>query len=157
MPLQIDLSNVIAILALLLSCYATWKTFKLNRRQESLVESQKTLNELLVDKSKGEALSKKQADLGVSFIKLGRFQWRLKIWNKGESSARNVRIEIPEEDHIFSESEIKEKFPLEKLEKHESVELMAGVTLASKRKHIIKLIWSDDYSDKNEKILYPTL
>ena len=96
MPLQIDLSNVIAILALLLSCYATWKTFKFNRRQESLVESQKTLNELLVDKSKGEALSKRQADLGVSFIKLGRFQWRLKIWNKGESSARNVRIEIPE-------------------------------------------------------------
>ena len=157
MPLQIDLSNVIAILALLLSCYATWKTFKLNRRQESLVESQKTLNELLVDKSKGEALSKKQADLGVSFIKLGRFQWRLKIWNKGESSARNVRIEIPEGDHIFSESEILEKFSLEKLEKHESVELMAGVALTYKRKHSIKLILSDAYSDKNDKTLYPTL
>ena len=134
MPLQIDLSNVIAILALLLSCYATWKTFKFNRRQESLVESQKTLNEILVDKSKGEALNKKQADLGVSFIKLGSFQWRLKIWNKGESSARNVRIEIPEGDHIFNESEIKEKFPLEKLEKHESVEVSCRATRM--RKHL---------------------
>ena len=157
MPNVIELSNVIALLALLLSSYATWKTFKFNKRQESLIESQESLNKFLVKKGKDEALSKKQADMRASFVKLGNSKYRLKIWNHGEAPARNVRIEFPKGNDIIIQSEINEKFPLEMLERHQSVELNAVVHMGSKRKHIIKLIWSDNSSDQNEKILYPTL
>lgn len=39
MPLTIDMSDVIAGLAFLLSSYATWQTVSFNKKQKSLIES----------------------------------------------------------------------------------------------------------------------
>ncbi|MDP3183422.1 MAG: hypothetical protein Q8M54_11480 [Desulfobaccales bacterium] len=141
--MEINAGNVIAGIALLLSGYATWKTAKLNN--------------LLLEKERSEALNKKQADLGASFIKIGSNDRRLKIWNKGKAAARNVMIEFPEGNNILIQSEIDQKFPLELLDTYQSVELIAAGALGMKRKHPIRLIWSDDSSERNEKIVYPTI
>lgn len=55
------------------------------------------------------------------------------------------------------QSEIDEKFPLETLETYQSVELVAVVHMRTKRKHAIRLIWSDASGENNEKVVYPTL
>lgn len=157
MPAAVNFGDVIAVSALILSGYATWKIFKFNERQESLIESQKKLNDILLEKEASEAVSDKKADLGASFIKLGSNKYRLKIWNKGKASARNVQIEFPERNNILHQSEIDEKFPLESLETHQAVELIASVHMGTKRKITIRLIWSDEYDEHNEKIVYPTL
>jgi len=157
MPVTIDSGDIIAGLALLMSGYATWRTTSFNAKQQSLIESQDKLNNLLLEKEEGEALSDKKADLGASFIKLGSSKYRLKIWNKGNAAARNVRIELPEGSDVLIQSDIDEKFPLELLEKYQSVELIAAVSMGTKSKQVIRLVWEDDAHDYNEKLAYPTL
>lgn len=157
MPLSIDIGDVIAGLAFLLSSYATWQTVSFNKKQKSLIESQKKLNNLLLEKENQAALNDKSANLGASFIKLGSSKYRLKIWNKGPSTARNVRIEFPEGNDIIANFEVIEKFPMESLEKYQSVELIASVHMQTKRKLVLRLIWEDDAQHYNEKLSYPTL
>jgi len=152
-----SVSDVIASLALLISAFVAWKTAQFNNRQESLIESQEKLNLRLLEREDAESKSNKKADLGATFIKLGSNKYRLKIWNKGKATARNVSIEFPEENDCIIQSEVTEKFPLEALDTHQSVELIASVHAGTKSKHAIKLIWSDESSQLNEKTVYPTL
>ena len=97
------------------------------------------------------------ADLGASFVKLGSGKHRLKIWNRGKCTARNVTLEFPEGNSVLILSDIDQKFPLETLETQQSVELLAVISMGTKSKHAIKLIWSDDHRERNEKVVYPTL
>lgn len=157
MGISVSSADVIAALALLVSAYAAWTTSKFNARQKSLIDSQEKLNALLLEKEKNEAVDDKKADLSASFIKLGNSNYRLKIWNKGKAPARNVFIEFPSGNDVVIQSEVDEKFPLELLDRLQSVELIASVAMETKRKHTVRLIWSDDFSKKNEKIVYPTL
>lgn len=157
MPVTIDAGDIIAGLAFLLSSYATWQTVSFNKKQKSLVESQEKLNNLLLEKENEDSLKEKRADLGASFIKLGSSKYRLKIWNKGASTARNVRVEFPEGNDVVIDSEVTDKFPMESLERHQSVELIAAVHMQTKRKHVVRLIWEDDAQSHNEKLSYPTL
>lgn len=122
-----------------------------------MIESQERLNKLLLEKEAGEVLNVKKADLGATFIKLGSSKYRLKIWNKGKSAARNVSLDFPEGNDCLIQSDIDAKFPLEILETHQSVELIAAVSMDSKSKHPIKLTWSDEFSEHNEKMVYPTI
>ncbi|WP_299664350.1 hypothetical protein [uncultured Psychromonas sp.] len=157
MPVSIDAGDLIAGLAFLLSGYATWQTVSFNKKQKSLVESQEKLNNLLLEKENGDALKEKRADLGASFIKLGSSKYRLKIWNKGSATAKNVRIEFPEGNEVIIDSELIDKFPMESLERFQSVELIASVHQQTKRKHVVRLIWEDGAQSHNEKLSYPTL
>jgi hypothetical protein len=157
MPIAIDAGDVIAGLAFLLSGYATLQTISFNRKQKSLIESQEKLNKLLLVKENEDAQKEKRADLGASFIKLGSNKYRLKIWNKGSATARNVRLEFPEGNNVVIDSEVNDKFPMESLERYQSVELIAAVHNQTKRKHVIRLVWEDDAQDQNEKLSYPTI
>lgn len=157
MILSLDSSAIISGLALLLSIYATIKTLQFNERQKSLIESQEKLNHILLQKEAGELNNEKKADLGASFIKLGSSKYRLKIWNKGKAVARNVLLEFPEGNDVVIQSEIDEKFPLESLDVHQSVELIAAVHMGTKPKHVLRLIWEDELNGRNEKLVYPTI
>jgi hypothetical protein len=157
MALTIEPGDIIAGLALLFSIYATIKTIQFNNRQQSLIESQEKLNRLLLEKETSDSASERRANLGASFIKLGSSKYRLKIWNKGKAVARNVILEFPEGNDVLMKREIEEKFPLEALDTHQSVELIASVHMDTKPKHAIRLIWSDDHSERNEKLVYATL
>jgi glycosyltransferase involved in cell wall biosynthesis len=154
---SISTSDVISGLAFILSAFSAWKTIQFNSRQKSLIESQEKLNLRLIKREDAEAKEEKKADLGATFIKLGSSKYRLKIWNKGKSTARNVRIEFPEGNDCLMQSEIDDKFPLEAIEPHHSVELIAVVHNGTKSKHVLKLLWSDEHIEANEKCVYPTL
>ena len=155
--MSIGLSEFLATVALLLSAYATWKTLTFNERQKALIESQELLNQRLLAREDTEQRVGKQAEMGATFVKIGSSSYRLKIWNKGKSAARNVRIEFPDGNDCFIESDVQSKFPLEVLEPHQFVELIAAVGIDTKRKHTISLLWSDELQTHNQKTLYPTL
>ena len=155
--MSIGPSDVLATLALALSAYATWKTLKFNERQKSLIESQELLNQRLLRREDLEARTGLKAEMGATFVKLGSNSYRLKIWNKGKSAARNLTIEFPEGDDCFIDSDVQSKFPLEVLEPQQSVELIAAVGMDTKRKHTISLCWSDELQTHNQKTLYPTI
>lgn len=157
MDFTVSFGDIAAFVALMISGYAVWTTTKFNKRQLSLVESQQQLNALLLKQGKGEAFNASKADPDASFIKLGSSKYKLKIWNKGQAEARDVRIDFPDGNDIVSDSEVQGKFPLEVLERFQSVELNALVVMGTKLKHKIRLTWSDEFSDTNEKTVYPTL
>ncbi|ENS5608703.1 hypothetical protein [Vibrio mimicus] len=152
-----DFGDGIALLALCLSGYATWRTVQFNKRQDSLVETQSRLNELLLAKETEEVLEDRKADLGASIIKLGNSKYRLKIWNKGNADAKNVTVEFPDGNSLVPDSELQSKFPYESLERFGSIELIASVHWQTPSKHKLKLCWSDEHRNKNEKLVYPTL
>ena len=153
----ITTSDIIASVALLLAAYSTWKTVKFNDRQKELFDVQAALNKRLLDKEHFELRGRQQAELGVAFLKIGSSNYRLKIFNKGKSAARRVSISFPEGNEVFMDGDVSSKFPIEVMEPHQSVELIAAVSMDSKSKHTILLRWSDDYEVDNEKLFYPTL
>lgn len=156
--MNIAVSDIVAILAFILSTYATIQTVLFNRRQKTFIESQEKLNKLLLEKEVSEVVNDKKADIGVSVVKLGRSDKRLKIWNKGKSTARNIRISFPEgNDSFVLPRDVMEKFPLEILETFASVELLLITDMTTKPKQVVKLEWDDDFQINQEKILYPVL
>lgn len=157
MPISFDTGDAIAAAALALSAFATVMTFLFNRRQKKLNETQEELNRLLMAKESGEATNAKKADLGASFNKLGSNKYRLKVFNKGKAVARNVRLEPLEGTDCLIQSDIDSKFPLEHMEPHQSVDLIAAVHMGTQGKQPVRLIWSDDHKDHNEKVVYPTI
>lgn len=137
-------SEAIALIALLVAFYYGWQNSKLTKR--------------LIEKEAGEAAAKTRADLGANFVKIGKNNYRLKIFNRGSAAARNVRIKLAdEEDHCLSQRDIDSKFPHECIEPQQSVELIAAIHLGSKSKHPMTLIWDDDLKPNNEKMVYPTI
>lgn len=156
MPFSISVGDAIAIGALLLSAYATWTTRRFNQKQNKLIESQERLNKLLLEKETSEVLNDRKADLGATFIKIGSNNKRLKIWNKGKSVARNVSLSFPDGNDCLVQADIDSKFPLETLDTLQSVELIASASLDSRKKFPIKLIWSDDFCEHNEKVVHLT-
>lgn len=149
--------DCIAALAFLLSLYAVIATSRFNKRQRKLIDGQERLNEVVFARETVEATKAKEADLGASFVKLGSNSYRLKVWNRGKATARRVRLEFPEGNECVMESDVEAKFPLELLEPHHSVELIAVVGLNTKRKHPMRLCWDDNSGDDHQKMVYPTL
>lgn len=150
-------SDFIALLALAVSAYAAWMTARFNERQKSLIETQERLNRLLLEKEQGDVVANKKADLGATIVRLSNDNYRLRIWNKGKAPAKNVSIFFPEGNALTDEGDISEKFPLQALDTHQSVDLMAFVSMDTKSKHVIQLTWSDDANLENEKTIYATL
>jgi hypothetical protein len=155
--ITVDSGDIITSLALLFSVYATFKTVQFNNRQQEVIKSQAKLNELLLDKEAAEVELEKQADLVVALLKLGNSKYRLKVFNKGKAPARHVTIEFPEGNEIVSEGDIKSKFPLQFLDVHQGVELIASVCMGTKPKHLVKLEWDDGRPERARKEMWATL
>lgn len=157
MAFKIDCGDIIAIFALLLSAYSTKKTFDFNKRQNEFIETNDKLNQLLLQKETLDAENQNSADLSANFIKVGTSKHRLKIYNKGKSTARNVRIEFPDGNELIVTGDIRDKFPVPILEEYQSVELIACVHNQSPSRLTVKLIWDDDISKDKTKVVTPTL
>ncbi|WP_129136796.1 hypothetical protein [Luteimonas sp. YGD11-2] len=157
MSSSITLTDAAAVLALMLSAYATWKTVQFNNRQRALIETQEQLNRRLLAREEAETNREKRADLGATFIKLGSSNYRLRVFNKGKAAATNVRISFPDGDNVVSKSDVDRKFPMELLEPHQSVELLASIHMGSRSKHKVVLNWADEAGASNEKTVYATV
>lgn len=154
--MSFSVSDVVSVLALLVSGYAIWTTASFNRRQIELVEGQKQLTAQQLKQGEADAIQAKSADLGANFVKVGD-RYRLKIFNRGRASARNVKVEFVEGRDTFISTDVEGKFPLEVLEPQQSIELIAAVHMQTKAKHTLRLLWVDDASETNDKTVYPTL
>lgn len=137
-------SEAIAFIAVVVAFYYGLQNSKLTKK--------------LLAKEEGKAEARTRADLGANFVQIGSNNYRLKIFNRGNSNARNVRIAFDDsEEHCFNQHDIDSKFPHELLEPHQGVELTAAIHMGSKRKQPLKLIWDGDFKTGNEKMVYPTI
>jgi hypothetical protein len=157
MPIQIDLGDIVALLALVVSAYSIKKTSDFNKRQNEFIETNDKLNKLLLEKENAELIHKNKADISVNFIKTGKNNHRLKVFNKGNNTAKNIRMEFPDGNSLLYSSDLDTKLPIPILEQHQSIELLAIVGFGSDIRMTVKLIWDDDSGNDNEKILMPTV
>lgn len=151
------LSEIISFFALLISAYATYQSLKFKKNEKELVEVQKKLNQLLLKKEEKEASQEGRASLGANFITVGKHKYRLKIFNKGSGPAFNVQISFPDGNDVVSEYSIKQRFPLEKMDRGQSLDLLSSFASQEKRKLRVKLKWENEDGGKQENLLYPTL
>lgn len=157
MALQIDLGDVVALLALVLSAWSMKKTLDFNRRQNEFIATNDRLNQLLIEKESQETVSQKKADVSANFINIGKHDHRLKVFNKGRGTARNVRLEVLDDADLLHAGDIADKFPIPILEQHQSAEVIASVHMQSANRTHIKLMWDDDMGRNNTKELTPVL
>ena len=155
--MNISYSDLISTLAFLFSAFATIKTVRFNSRQKFLIESQEKINAIILEKEKNEAESSKKADVSASITSIGRHDKRLKIFNLGKATASNVRLSFPEGNKFVLLGDIEDKLPLEKLERHASVELIVINELGVKSKQVVLLQWDDDFQHNQEKTVYVTI
>ncbi|MAZ91994.1 MAG: hypothetical protein CMF76_08515 [Maricaulis sp.] len=149
-------SAIIAGLALLVSLVALVLGELRNARQKKFVETQHELNERLLARELQNLQASSKADMGAKLIRMGKSSYRVKVWNQGEAVAHNVDIRIPEGTNIITEREVADKFPMEFMERHNSVELLAFVHMQTARKQPIEIVWSDDDGQNKSKIVYLT-
>lgn len=153
-----NISNLISGLALAVSVAALWITHNFNRRQKSLLESQETLNRLLLEKELQASESDKKAELSASIARIGpKSSYRLKVWNKGKAPATNVTLDFPNGNEIVPDTMLQLKFPLESLEPQAGVDVPVMAHMGISSKHTVKLGWDDGTPSRNEKILTVTL
>lgn len=155
--MDVSLGDAIAAIALLFSGYATWRSRGLRKKEEELIEIQRKLNTLMLDKEKREAQNANSAELGANFITLGSKKHRLKVFNKGKAPAYQVSLEFPEGNECIINSDLKEKFPMEAMEPGQSVELIASFVMETKRKQAILLRWTNAEGESLEKVVHATL
>jgi len=129
------------------------------RKTNKFGETTDRLNRVLIERQTAESLAERKADVSANLYQRGKNDYRLKVFNKGKGRAKNVRITDldDKDDSLLMADEIREKFPLPILEQHQSVDLLACVTLGSHLRTHIKLQWDDDTGKDHEKELTPTI
>lgn len=150
------LSNGVAILALAVSVWSVMKTNAFNKRQDELSEITEKLSKAQLERENSELLSSLKADISANFVKIGA-NHRLKVFNRGKSTARNVRLENLDAGELIPKREIDRKFPMPILEQHQSIELIAFVHMSSPTRAHIRLTWDDDQGKDNVKELTPAI
>ena len=153
-------SAVVAFVALILAWVSLHKTNKFNERQNQLAETTDRLNQMLIDRETAEGIAAKRADLSANLIEVGRNKHRLKVFNRGRGTARNVRLTVLDDDDEGSfliANDVAAKFPVPIMEQHQAVELIAALHFGSRMRAHIKLVWDDDTGSNHEKELTPSL
>lgn len=147
-----------AWLALVLAGVSLYKNHRSDKRQDELAATTEELNRLLIERETQAGQESKRADLSANLITVGKNNWRLKVFNRGKGTARNVRlIDLQESGSILIRNDIQHKFPLPILEQQQSVEIIAALDLGSTRRAHIKLMWDDETGSDHEKELTPSL
>lgn len=143
-------SAIVAFAALIISWVSLQKSNKTNARQDEL-------NRLLIERETEAGQDNKRADLSANLVSVGKSNWRLKVFNRGKATARNVRlIDLQEESSVLARGDSQRKFPVPILEQHQYVEVAAIRLLNGPSRAHVKLVWDDDSGENHEKEVTPS-
>ncbi|MBO6766243.1 hypothetical protein [Maricaulis sp.] len=124
------------------------------RNQKDFERVQHELNEQLLARERELDANMKSADLSANLIKVDKFSYRVRVFNRGATAAKNVRLEVEEGSELIDSRFLKSMFPYEKLDKHQKVDVRSNVIFSKKDKHILKIIWDDDSGNNKRSTVY---
>ncbi len=146
-----------AWLALILAGISLYKNHRSGKRQDELAATTEQLNRLLIERETQAGQDGKRADLSANLVNAGKRNWRLKVFNRGKATARNVRlIDLQKDSSILAQQHIQWKFPVPILEQHQYVEVAAISLLNGPSRAHVKLVWDDDSGENHEKEVTPS-
>jgi hypothetical protein len=114
--------------------------------QRKLDKQQYQINQYSLEKSTKDREKEKKAFIEANACELGK-KWILKIYNKGDASAHNIRLksdDIENDDNIFMPIE-DGLFPYPKLSPKTSIELPIHLFYGNKPYYKIVFTWDDDF------------
>lgn len=145
-----DAGDLIALAALAASGVAIWRT-------ERYAKTTDRLNRLLIEKEQEESEAQERPDVSGNFVKVGRHDWRFKIFNRASATARNVTMEIEEGRSMFVGGDLEAKLPIPILERHQHVDLLVSATLGGPTRSKVTLRWENERGAQFVKELTPIL
>jgi hypothetical protein len=154
MQLNVSASEIAAFLALAVAVWSAFQTGRFNKRQNEFAETAERLNQLLIERETAETQQQGRADVSANFVTVGKNNYRLKIFNRGIGAARNVRLEALAGGELLDSGDLREKFPLPLLERHQNIELFTRVHMQSPRRAHVRLFWDDEAGADRQKELW---
>lgn len=148
-----DWGDLPAYLALGLSIFALGAALKFNQRQKKFFENQELLNKQMLRQIDEENKEKKQADFGARIVKLGQSSHRLKVFNSGKAPGRHVRLEVLEGEEMLLKGDLQDKFPADQIDPGSGIEMLASLYLSGPMKIKLRVLWEDDFSQSQEKVV----
>lgn len=131
---------VISIVALLLAIFTYFKHDLKIKKQSALI------NKYQIEKIEKEKIGEKKAIIEANVIKGDKGTRKLKVYNKGKSSAKNVIVDIPE---LNGFQVMRNPCPID-IKPQNGIEISLVVFMGGPDKIDISYEWSDDFSDRNK-------
>lgn len=135
-------SIILSVLALAASVYTYFSHDRKIKKQEA------ALNEYQLNKYKEEEIENKKAQVRGNIIKCDKGKRVLKIYNKGKTTANNIRIEGIDENYISIYG--MELLPYESLDPQDHFDMNIFVSVSSPKTLKLKYLWDDAAQDNNE-------
>lgn len=134
-------SLALSILAIIGTAFTYFK------HDRKIKEQEKTINDYQLEKIKEEKVQKTQAIIRASLIKGNKGHRILRVYNKGQAIARNVRLIIKDEpDYLYSTN----PFPFPALNEHENVDLNISLHSGTPDNISIEILWDDESATDNK-------
>ena len=140
------------IFTLLFTFLSYLNTREFNRKHIDLADVQKKLNLLLLQRENRDLTDSTKADIGARLYSLNNRSHKIRIYNQGKATARNVNLEILEGEENVMLQQITSNFPKD-FKTHESVDIAVAFSIGREPKIILKAIWSDDSAERREEII----
>ncbi|WP_146348449.1 hypothetical protein [Falsiphaeobacter marinintestinus] len=156
--MAIQTSDVIALVALLVSGLSFWQARSGQRSQERLTDREVQLVRHQLSQFERDERASKEANVSAKLFKVDKNVWKLRVFNRGPAEARNVNVSpITSEGSMFPESSISQKLPMQVMEKDSSVDINAFPHFGSALKETIQISWDDASSANRTKDIEVTV
>lgn len=146
-----ETADFISLISMLIAAGAFLYTYFVDRR----VKAQEiALNDIQIKKFKEEEAESKRAVIEANIYKSGKCSWKMKVYNKGKSSARNIRFisdDIEKENSGIKIFISNGTLPYPLLHPQTSFEMPVALYMGHNPVPRIKFIWDDDYGDNQER------
>ena len=151
------IAEAIAAISILVSIIALFVTLKSTRASERLSEREIELVRFQLGKAQKEVENERKAEVSARLYKVERNTWRLKVFNTGPAEAKNVRLILDDQNEIVSAGAVSDKFPMARMERHQTVEIRTAVHMGSPPKEWLHLMWDDSSGIDRENRVEITL
>lgn len=144
-----EISDIISLASLLISVTVwvySWRTRRILDKQQIQI------NDYTLSQNKKIEENGKKAIVRADAFKTGKGGWRIRVYNSGEGSARNIRIysaDIKAENSGISLMMEQDSFPL--LNKGDHFDIVMYLYEGHNPSPIIKFVWDDEFDKDRER------
>ncbi len=149
--------NAISFAALFIAIISLWISFTNSKNQRNLNLYEVEWLRIQIANAQAENTQDNNASLSARMYKIGKSDWRVKLFNKGPGDAFNVRLKLNDQNEFFIKNDVERKLPLNKMEKGQTVEFISAVHLGTHAKEDITIVWQNSENIEKQTTVTLTL
>lgn len=147
--LQVWGSLIIAAISLIIAVISLHRSSKAQKLQNEINRLELKIKQRELAELKKQEVEANTSCVEARIVKMGRGQYRMKVWNSGKVTVTNVNAKFVDNPRIIMFDD--EKMPFEELEPQKGFELALLTHAGSSRKVKIQTEWNDDKGNNHSK------